>query len=122
MDFDYSSSAFIVYELMNESNDLFMLSKLCDEKSLDNIINFFDGAKIKFPSKEEYFDSKILARYIYLLEIKKISFNDSTKMIESELNIAIPDTMFWNKKINDLKKKIDYNVEKLFDEKKEREI
>lgn len=79
-----NSITFLVYEIENDSkNDLFILSKLIDEKSLNRLINHYDGTAIRIPSIDDYKRSSVLALYFYLMDIKNKSFKDATNIIES---------------------------------------
>lgn len=92
-----NSIAFLIYEIdNNDKNDLFILSKLLDEQSLINMINYYNGATIKLPTKLEYKRNLNMSLYFYLIEIKGFSFKEATEIIrnmsgykeEDELGIA----------------------------------
>lgn len=78
-----NSISFLVYEIENnDKNDLFILSKLLDEQSLINMINYYNGATIKLPTKLEYKRNLTLALYFYLMEIKGFTFNQSSQIMK----------------------------------------
>lgn len=69
---------FMVYEIENsDKNDLFMLTKLLDDKSLTNLIDYFNGNTIRVPTKEQFKISSILAYMFYLTDIKQMSFQEA---------------------------------------------
>ncbi len=98
----------VVYEMENkDKNDLFILSKLVDDKSLTNLISFFNGCSIKFPTIKEYEDSTIIAMYYFLTEMKGVDFNEATKFIESQAGLKVEeDYRIIGRKLSKLKKEL----------------
>lgn len=85
-----NSISFLVYEIENnDKNDLFMLSKLLDEQSLTNIINYYNGTTIKLPTKLEYKRNLTLALYFYLIELKGFTFAQASEILKNQTGFEI---------------------------------
>lgn len=85
-----NSISFLVYEIENnDKNDLFMLSKLLDEQSLTNLINYYNGTTIKLPTKLEYKRNLTLALYFYLIDLKGFTFAQASEILKSQTGFEI---------------------------------
>lgn len=85
-----NSISFLVYEIENnDRNDLFMLSKLLDEQSLTNLINYYNGTTIKLPTKLEYKRNLTLALYFYLIELKGFTFAQASEILKNQTGFQI---------------------------------
>jgi len=113
-----NSISFLIYEIENnDKNDLFILSKLLDEQSLINIINYYNGATIKLPTKLEYKRNLILSLYFYLIEIKGYSFQDAAKIIKDKAGYEIEEhDHLFGKKLKAIKDKLKQRVIQMLEE------
>lgn len=113
----FSSLIFVVYEVKSgNKNDLFMLSKLLDEKSLNNMINFYNGSTIKLPTISEYKESTVLALYYFLTDIKNLEFSKATEVIESQGYKVEQEPKVLGKKLEALRKQITVRTNELIEE------
>lgn len=97
-----------VYDIESSHSDLYHLAKLLPEKQLSSLINYYDGASIKIPSKEEFKTCLLITIIFYLHEIKDMHWNDIKKMVN------LPDDEmsyhFLKKRMNEIKSKINKKV------------
>jgi len=102
-----NSITFLVYELESgNKNDLFMLSKLLDEESLNNLINYYNGANIRIPTVEDFKRSTILGLFYYLMDVKNLSFSESKTIIESYGYKIEDDSISLGKRVSSLRKQL----------------
>jgi hypothetical protein len=100
--------ASIVYALENPENDLYMLSKKCDEKTIQTIISNFAGQNLKIPTIKTYNDSMILAVCYYLFNIKKFNWLQIQSYLQSSNNL--PEDSSYFKKIQKKIKNINLHL------------
>lgn len=103
-----NSISLIIFEIENNTkNDLFMLAKTLDEKSLARLIDYYDGSEIKMPSKNEYKQNLILALYFYLIEIKGFSFKKATDMMKDMSNLEVEESeQYIGRRLSKVKEKL----------------
>lgn len=113
-----NSISFVIYEIENnDKNDLFILSKLLDEQSLINIINYYNGATIKLPTKLEYKRNLILSLYFYLVEIKGYSFKEAAQIIKDKAGYEIEEhDVAFGKKLKSIRNKLKDRVLQILEE------
>jgi len=113
-----NSISFLIYEIENnDKNDLFILSKLLDEQSLINIINYYNGTTIRLPSKLEYKRNLILSLYFYLVEIKGYDFKQASQIIKDKAGYEIEEhDHLFGKKLKAIKDKLKERVLQMLEE------
>jgi len=102
-----NSITFLVYEVESgNKNDLFMLSKLLDEESLNNLINYYDGANIRIPTVDDFKRSTVLGLFYYLMDVKNLTFAQSKSVIESYGYVVEEDSISLGKRVSNLRKQL----------------
>lgn len=73
----------LIYQSESESKDLYELAKLLPDEHLLKVVNYFDGATLQIPSKED-FKNCLLLSVVYFLKEKQ---NWSWKQIKAYIDI-----------------------------------
>lgn len=110
-----------IYQKQCNSNDLYILAKILPEGTLSNLIAYYDGDRLNLPTKEEYQNSKILAVSFFLREIKKWSWEEIRQFLDlPEEDIDMINSYSLGKKIAAIKDELNYDIEKLVNQLKDR--
>jgi hypothetical protein len=70
-----------VYDLESRNSDLYELAQILPEEHLAKVIDYYDGAELKIPTKEEFKDCLLITIIFYLSEVKDFHWNDIKKFI-----------------------------------------
>lgn len=115
----------MIYEIESnaQNNDLSQLARILPDRELTNLINYYDGAVIKTPNKQQYKKALIYAISFYLREVKFLSWHEVKKILnlsekeEEELKFITV-----SKKINKVKEILNSTAMSALDKIAEAEI
>ena len=76
------------------------------DEVLKNVINFYDGATLRVPTKEKFKESLLLALLYYLYEIKKLRWPEIKELLEFDRHFKDYSVISLGKKLIKIKKVI----------------
>jgi hypothetical protein len=74
----------IVNAINTGTNDLYLLSKIVDAQTIDQILDTFAGRSLYIPKVSEYNDNLIISICYVLVKINKYSWDDAIDYLESK--------------------------------------
>lgn len=93
-----------IYQRESSQTDLFHLAHLLSDESLWKLIDYYDGATIRIPTKENFGECLELAIVFFLREVKGLSWEEIKPMLKKDdKNFS---STGYGKKIESLKKDI----------------
>jgi len=104
-----------IYQLEeNRQHDLWLIAKILPEKYSANLVSYFDGDYIKFPTKEQYIELRLLSVCFFLKEIQGWGWDQ----IKTFLNINEKDNESFSpislgNKINKIKEYLVEDIKKI---------
>ena len=110
-------------ESNSQNNDLAELARILPDKELTNLINYFDGATLKIPNKQQYKKALIYAISFYLREVKFLTWSQIKQILnlsekeEEELKFITV-----SKKINKIKEILNSTAMEALEKTAEEEI
>jgi hypothetical protein len=110
-------------ESNSQNNDLAELARILPDKELTNLINYFDGATLKIPNKQQYKKALIYAISFYLREVKYLTWSQIKQILnlsekeEEELKFITV-----SKKINKIKELLNSTALEALEKTAEEEI
>ena len=105
----------LIYRTSSEKHDLIYLYKLFPEDLIVKLIDYYDGASLRIPSKKEYRDLLILVIAFYFKEIEGRDWNYIKSILSVENNFQINGNTL-GKKIAEIKKQMTKDIHGLFED------
>jgi len=72
----------VTYASESANNDLYILSKYLKDDDIKNLIFNLSGKKLQLPTIEDYYKSTVLSLCFYLLEVKKMSWEEINEVVK----------------------------------------
>lgn len=103
----------LIYRKSSDRHDLFYLYKVFPEDLIIKLIDFYNGASIRIPSKKEYRDLLILVISFYLKEIEGRDWAYIKNVLSVDSSFSINGNSL-GKKIAEIKKEMTADLYNLF--------
>ena len=99
----------LMFKLNSDDNDLYELYKneRIDNDTLTELVNYYDGGTVTFPTKKEYKNNLLLIMIYYLKILKQQSWDQVKKQLKlSETELANSTTISIGRQLMELNVKI----------------
>lgn len=78
----FNQLSLFIYSIEDSTSDLYNMAKILPDEHLEKLINYYDGAIIKIPTKEKFKEALLLSLLFYFYEIKKLSWSEIKEIID----------------------------------------
>ena len=92
-----------VYAQNAKETDLYHLAKILPDKYLNDVVDYYDGAVVKFPTKQQFHDSLLLAICFFLHEIEGYGWDDIRRILHIPKNSELFSSVSLGKKLSGIK-------------------
>jgi hypothetical protein len=106
----FNQLSLAIYALDSDTKDLYHLAKLLPDEHLYKVVSYFNGAVVKFPTKEKFKESLILAFIYYFHEIKKLPWSTIKEILHLNSDFQEYHPISLGKKVNKIKEKINKHL------------